>query len=98
MSNTTHVSLTEDEFYSKFTMVKNHLNDNASLEGCMFETYGEEVRYIQSMANTKRVWTYLEGDEGDLYFVTGMHFVNRLGYFVTTEPFTTECDVKLDTF
>lgn len=91
------IQLTEDEFDSKYTMVKNHLDDNASLDGCMFETYDDQVKYIASLADTKTVWTYLEGDD-DCYFVTGMHFVNRLGYFITTEPYTQECEVKLNLF
>lgn len=87
--------LTEAEFEAMFTMVKNHLDNNAGLDGCMFETYGEEMDYIQSLADSKKVWTYIEGDD-DLYFVTGLHRVNRLGYFVTTEPYATEYEVKLE--
>ena len=90
-------NLTEDEFKSKFTMVKNHLDNNASLDGCMFETYGAEVDYIASLADTKTVWTYLEGED-DCYFVTGMHLVNRIGYFVTKEPYTEDCMVQLHLF
>jgi len=88
------VQITEDEFESKFTMTKNHLEPNASLDGCMYETYGEEVEYIASLANSKRVWTFIEAED-NVYFVTGMHFVNRLGYFVTTEPYTEEYEVLL---
>jgi hypothetical protein len=97
MSNLPVTYLTEDEFKSKFTMVKNHLDDNASLDGCMFETYGDEVDYITSLAETNTVWTYLEGED-DCYFVTGMHLVNRIGYFVTKEPYTEGCMVQLHLF
>ena len=90
-------NLTEDEFESKFTMIKNHIDNNASLYGCMFETYGDEVDYIASLANTKTVWTFLEGED-DCYFVTGMHLVNRIGYFVTKEPYTEDCMVVLHLF
>jgi len=97
MSNLPVTHLTEDEFDSKYTMVKNHLDDNASLDGCMFETYGEELKYIASLADTKTVWTYLEGED-DYYFVTGMNFDTNLGYFITTEPYTQEYEVKLNLF
>ena len=97
MSNLPVTYLTEKEFDSIFTPVKNHLDNNASLDGCMFETYGNELKYIASLADTKTVWTYLEGED-DYYFVTGMHFVNELGYFITTEPYTQECEVKLNLF
>jgi hypothetical protein len=97
MSNLPITYLTKDEFESKFTMVKNHLDDNASLDGCGFETYGDEVEYIASLAETNTVWTYLEGED-DCYFVTGMHLVNRIGYFVTKEPYTEDCMVQLQLF
>lgn len=88
--------LTEDEFESKFTLVKNHLNNDASLDGCMFETYGAEVNYIASLTKTKTVWTYLEGED-DCYFVTGMHLVNCIGYLVSKEKYTEDYEVKIDT-
>ena len=94
MSNLTVTYLTEDEFDSKFTMVKNHLNEDAPLDGCMFSYYGSEVEYISSLIRTKKVWTYLCNG----CFVTGAHLVNRLGYFVTAEPYTEECEVKLNLF
>jgi hypothetical protein len=89
------LDMTEDEFYSKFEMVENHLDEDAELDGCMFETYGEELEYIKSLDGTKRVWTFLEGDEGNQYFMTGMRLVNRIGYFITTEPYTEEYEVAL---
>lgn len=95
MPNLPVTYLTEDEFDSKYTMVKNHLDNNASLDGCMFETYGIELGYIASLANTKRVWTYVEGDD-DYYFITGMHFDSALGYFITTEPYTEDYEAKLN--
>jgi hypothetical protein len=88
------MELTEDEFYSKFTMVKNHLDEDAPLDGCLFETYGKEVEYIASLAGTNTVWTYLDNE----CFVTGAHLVNRLYYFVTTEPYTEEYEVKLNLY
>lgn len=88
------MKLNESEFESKFKMIKNHLDNNASLNGCMFETYGKEVEYIASLAGTNTVWTYVEGEDG-LYFISGMHFVNRIGYFITTKPYTEECEVNL---
>lgn len=80
------VILTEDEFDERFNMVKNHIDTNASFNECMFETFDEELEYIQEFAkeNPKRVWTILDCD-GDLYFSSGFSFVNRFGYFITEE-------------
>lgn len=93
--------LTEEEFESKFTMVKNHLNkERVSLEGCMFETYGAELKYITSLSETKRVWTFLE-DEEKLYFQTGIckgKRIGPIGYFITEKPYTKQTVVQLDWF
>ena len=90
--------LTEDEFYKKFNMVKNHIDDNASFDGCMFETYGEEVRYVGKMVqeNPKKVWTIIDDNEGHMFFSTGCHLVNRVGYFITEEEYEEEIEVQLD--
>lgn len=95
--NTKHITLTEDEFYEKFNMVKNHLDNNASFDGCAFETFGEELQYIQKFAgeNPYRIWTVLDCD-GKLYYSTGYHFVNRLNYIITEEEFDCQIDVQLE--
>lgn len=90
--------MTEDEFYEKFNPVKNHLNDNASFDGCMFETFGEEIKYVFELSKKeKRVWTIIEGENNSLYYITGFHYVNRLGFLVTEEPYEEEIEVELDT-
>lgn len=75
--------ISDDFLYEVFEFETNHIDNNASLEGNMFETYGSELAYVQKVyAETpNRVWTYT--DNGDsVTFVNGMHLVNRLGYLV----------------
>jgi hypothetical protein len=72
--------------------VANHLDENASFQdeegkGIMFETFGKELEFIRSQDH-RHVWTY--GDEDGSYIVAGRRFVNRLGYFVTQEPWPLE--------
>ena len=55
--------LTENEFDELYTPVKNHLDDNASFDGCLFETYGEEIDYVLEMAKENRVVTIIEGED-----------------------------------
>ncbi len=55
--------LTEDEFDNLFTPVKNHIDDNASFSGCMFETYGEEIDYVFKLADSNLVVTIIEGED-----------------------------------
>lgn len=56
--------------------------------GRMFETYGADLKTVQAEAikSVDRVWTYV--DDGSRYgsITPGLHFVNRLGYFITEMP------------
>ena len=90
--------ITEEEFDEQFETVENHLEENASFSGCMFETYGEELDYVFELSKKeKRVWTIIEGEgENEMYYVTGFHLVNRIGFLVTKEPYTEELEVKTD--
>jgi len=96
--------ITEDEFDEKFKPKQNHLAEDAPFTGAMYETYGKELEYILTLANdpeqVHHVWTIIEGDTCDLYYVPGYHLVNRLGYLVTEEPWTEQYqpDVELEKF
>jgi len=88
--------MTEDEFLEHYKPIKNHLDDNASWDGCMFETYGKELEFVKAY-DGKHVWTLLEGDEGT-YISSGFHFVNRMGYLITEVAFgLEEIEIKCET-
>lgn len=76
--------MTEDEWLETYKPKINHLDSNASWNGTMFETYGEEVDFVQSTPENF-VWTLVEVD-GESIIVSGYSFVNRLGYFVCEVP------------
>jgi hypothetical protein len=99
--------LTEEQFDGYFTLVDNHIDTNAAFDGKMFETYGNEVAFVQEMAKQNRVITIVESDEGcdvdeegftipNMYYVSGMHFVNRIGYLITEEPIEFEFECLID--
>jgi hypothetical protein len=74
-----------DAWEANYKPIKNHItgeNDDK------FETYGEELDYVRSVADTepRRVWTLVDGDDGNLYIVDGYHLVNRVNYFITEKP------------
>jgi len=90
-------SLTEKQFDEQFTLVENHLDDNASWGGAMFETYGEELDYVRMKAErSNNVWTIIEGDDDSMFIVNGIHFVNRIGYLITREEWTVETEVEIE--
>lgn len=81
----------------KYGLIQNHLDDNSSFDGVMFETYGDEVKFVQSMIEENRVITLAEYD-GEMCIVNGFHFVDRIGYFVTEKSITEEFCIPVDNF
>jgi hypothetical protein len=73
--------LTVEEWDKKFQPVTNPFNKEASWNGVMFETYGEELDYVQCH-DEHNVWTLVDSDLG-ISLVAGYCVVNRIGYFVT---------------
>lgn len=90
-------SLTEEQFDEQFTLIENHLDDNASWGGAMFETFGEELDYVRMKAQKgNNVWTIIEGDDDSMFIVSGVHLVNRIGYLITREEWTEETVVEIE--
>ena len=72
--------------FDNYKPVTNHLVPHgASINGWMFETYGEEYEFVKH-ADQDKVWTVIDGEGSKLYVVAGWHFVNRLGYIITELP------------
>ncbi len=72
-----------DEFEEKYVPIKNHLNVNAPFNGCMFETFGEELIHVLAESRTK-VWTVF--DDPATLLISGYHITNSLGYIITEQP------------
>lgn len=85
--------LTFSEWEKQFKPKPNHLAKHAAFDGLMFETYGEELAQVLAYANAcygkasnRKVWTLVDGDDGDPVICEGYHLVNRIGYFITEKP------------
>jgi hypothetical protein len=86
----------EDQFDlwdDKYQPIQNHFDPK---EGYKFETYGEELDYVLKIAYTEpaRIWTLVDGDDGNLYVTSGYHLVNRISYFVTKYP----CELEYEEY
>jgi len=94
---TTVSEITIEQFNKEYLPQTNQFNDNASWDGCMFETYGQEFDYVKSIFNINpdRVWTVVEDDEGYPMLGSGFHFVNRHGYVITEIPTPTNTFVNV---
>lgn len=95
----TFIELSEDEFDARYPLIRNHLNPHASWgfddgPGCLFETYGEELAFVQRQ-DPRTIWTFIDGDDGDCYVVSGFHFVNRIGYLISTNPVPEGTDIEV---
>lgn len=65
----------------------------------MYETYGPEYDHVITVFGVApaTIWTLVEADVG-LYVLSGLHRVNRIGYFITevaVDP-GVEIEVALD--
>jgi hypothetical protein len=86
----TLLKLTEDEFDTRFPLVPNHINSAAAWAfgdgpGCLFETFGPEFEYVRRY-DPRKVWTLVDGDDGDLAIINGLYMVNRIGYLLSRDP------------
>jgi len=93
------IELTEDEFDTRFPLRTNHLNPHASWavgegRGCLFETFGEELDFVRKQ-HPSTIWTLVDGEDGDMYLHSGMHFVNRIGYLVSMTPVPEGVDIQV---
>lgn len=56
-----------------------------------WETYGAEYEAVEKAheINPKTIWTEVDGDSGT-YIISGWHFVNRIHYYITENPWEDE--------
>ena len=96
--STTILSLTEDQFAEQYPLRCNPLNPHASWgdadSGCLFETHGAEFTFVRQQA-PRTVWTLIDGDDGDLYALSGFHWVNRIGYLLSHVPVPEGSEVQV---
>ena len=83
-----------EQWFDTYRPIPNPLDANASMDGCMFETFGPEVEFVRK-ADDHNVWTLLDCG-GTAIVASGYHFVNRIGYFITQNPFTDDLEVSMD--
>jgi hypothetical protein len=95
------VFITDSEFEVTYKPMLNHLDDNSSLGGYMFETHNEEYAYVCSVyqENEYRVWTYMDGNNDLPIYVSGLWKTNAIGYLITELPFSDDVYITvLDDF
>jgi hypothetical protein len=91
------VLLTIEEWEHHFKPVNNHIDLESSFDGIMFETYTEEYDYVASIGQKEpnRIWTLVDGEDGDTLIINRWAFVNRIGYFITEKPYDDTLDIQV---
>jgi hypothetical protein len=91
---TQFIEMDFDEWCATYKPIKNHIDTNASFNGEMFETYGEEGAFVKEQPE-ENIWMYGDGDDGGSFIWSGWGFVNRLGYFITEVPCPADTDIQI---
>jgi hypothetical protein len=47
------MKLTEDNFDEIYTPIQNHLDEDATFDGTMYETYGAELDFVSSVSQAE---------------------------------------------
>lgn len=80
--------MTYDYWVENYKPIKNTISKYPDSNLIHFETFGEEVEFVQK-ADNKYIWTEVDGDSGT-YIVAGYHYVNRISYYITENPWDDE--------
>lgn len=98
-----YIEITEEEFALQYPLIENHLNPSLVWElglqsGGIFETYGDEYQFVRQQ-DPRQVWTLTDGDDGQMFLQSGVHFVNRVAYLISQRavPAGVEIQVAIST-
>jgi hypothetical protein len=81
------IQITCDEFEEKFKPVLPP--DHREGDNYLWHWSLENLPAIHKAGDEKRLWTLLDCD-GTLYICSGWHFVNRMDYIITENPYNPE--------
>lgn len=91
---TNFIEMDFDTWFDMYKPISNHIDTNASFDGAMFETYGDEVAFVKEQ-DPAYIWMYGDGDDGGSYVWSGWGFVNRIGYFITEVPCPPDTTIQI---
>lgn len=85
------IDMTTEEFEEKYISITDE--DTGELK--TFETYGEELKYVKKYPMNK-VWTCVDGEGDKLYLINGFHYVNRLYYVLSVNPWEPGTEIQVE--
>lgn len=81
-------AMTPEEFTQEFRPVQH------PREGELWPL--ERTPEIVRAADERRLWTAVDGDDGQTFYLSGWHLVNRFGYVVTERPYPEEEEIEVE--
>lgn len=83
--------MTYDKWEETYQPINNTISKYPDDTLITFETYGDEYEAVKKAhdINPKTIWTEVDGDSGT-YIVAGLHFVNRIHYYITENAWDDE--------
>jgi len=78
-----------EKFVDDFEPYTNTMSDDRGYNNTMYETFSPEIDHVKAQ-NPEYIWTLIDGENNNSWIIPGFHFVNRLGYFITKNPWTDE--------
>jgi hypothetical protein len=79
----------KEDFFDLYTPDTSVVSKNFSEEGeeGKFETFGEDLKHVLRVhAKTpNRVWTLIDGDDGEILIINGLRRLNSIAYMITVE-------------
>lgn len=78
--------ITYDQWVKEYGLIQNHLTEETSYNNTLFETYGDDLAFVNH-TDINKVWTLISEDNEESWIIPGYHFLNRMGYFITEIPY-----------
>lgn len=84
------VQLTEDEFDAQFGYVPGP-------DGGFYHDLDTDRAVLTRAHEERRLWTAVDGNDGEDLLVSGFAFVNRFAYVIAARPYSTDVGLYLVT-
>jgi hypothetical protein len=77
---------------------KNRVTKGRPYDGCMFETFGDDIDFLVNRSKIKAeyIWTLIDCENENQYILPGYHIVDRVGYFITKKPWKSEFNIEVN--
>ena len=78
-----------NEWFEEYKPHLNHFTSSPDNDNFIFETFGEELKYVKQQ-NNKNIWTEISRENEEFWIIPGYHFIDRIGFYITEKPWENE--------